>query len=127
AAGSGAGFALACGAGAGAIALAVGCGGIVSGVAAAAGGGGSSFLARSCSSAVLDQRQAKSWWKSLVKPPVRTRAQGRHASRIVAAIDTRRVRSGRLRVATAQATKASTRVGTARTGNRNPIAPVRID
>ena len=95
--------------------------------AGGAGGGSSRSMASMRSSGVGDHRQAKSWSKSLVKPPVRTRVQTPQASRMVAAMVSRRVRSGRRRVATAQATKARPRTGSARTGNRKPIAPVRID
>ena len=98
------------------------------GAGAGAGGLGSSrSCARSRSSGVGVHRQAKSFPKLPVNPPVRTSAQKPAAATIVTAIVTRRTGSLSRRVATAQITNAMPTSGIARMGYSIPIAPPAID
>src|SRR5207247_10698571 len=82
-------------------------------VAAADGGvaGSSPAWARSRSSGVCVHRQWRSEWASPVIPPVRRSVNTPHASRMATTNDARRDPLERLRVATAQHTRARLRTG----------------
>ncbi len=90
--------------------------------------GSSAACASSFSSWVFDQRHARSLSKSLLLPPVRRSVNAAKVASMAAAMVARRAPSRRrFRVATAQATNAIARTGSASTQNRFPIPPPRID